>query len=55
MPDKIVLLCLGVWALLTGLFAVTNLHIVWSGPLAGFATLACDCVFDQGFSGTKQN
>lgn len=37
--DRLILILLGVWALVTGIFAVTNIQVVWSGPLAGFAAL----------------
>ncbi len=42
--DKIVLLTLGVWASLTGLALVTNLQIVWMGPITGLAALATGIV-----------
>ncbi len=44
MNDKLVLLLLAVWALLFGIFAVTNLRVVWSEPIMGFAALALGIV-----------
>ena len=32
-------IALGIWALLTGLFAVTNLRVEWGPQLLGFAAL----------------
>ena len=37
--DRLVLICLAVWALLFGLFSVTNIDVVWGKPLMGFAAL----------------
>ncbi len=42
--DKIVLLSLGIWALITGLLNVTNIEIVWSRPIMGLAALVCGIV-----------
>ncbi len=42
--DKTFWICLGVWALLTGIFAVTNIEVAWSRPLCGFAALATGIV-----------
>ena len=42
--DKLVLILLGIWAILTGVFAVTNLEVVWSRPVMGFAALALGVV-----------
>lgn len=37
--DTVALLCLAVWALLTGIMAVTNIQVVWMPVIAGFAAL----------------
>lgn len=42
--DKLILILLGIWAVLWGVFAVTNLRVEWSGPLMGFAALALGIV-----------
>ena len=42
--DRLILILLGVWAAITGIFAVTNVKVVWSEPLAGFAALALGLV-----------
>ena len=42
--DKLVLILLGVFLLLFGLFAVTNIEVVWGKPLMGFAALAAGAV-----------
>lgn len=39
MTDRLVLLALAIWALLFGVFTVTNLQIEWGRPLMGFAAL----------------
>lgn len=44
MFDKLVLLCLAVWALLFGIFAVTNLKVAWGEPIMGFAALVLGVV-----------
>jgi hypothetical protein len=44
MLDKIILICLAVWALLYGLLAVTNLEVTWGRPICGFAALALGIV-----------
>lgn len=44
MSDKLTLLCLAVWALLFGLFAVTNLRVEWGQPIMGFAALVLGVV-----------
>jgi hypothetical protein len=41
MLNSIGLVALGVWAILTGFAAVTDIHIAWSVPLAGFGALVC--------------
>lgn len=42
--DKLVLICLAVWALLFGLFTVTNIQVEWGKPLMGFAALVLGIV-----------
>ena len=42
--DKLVLILLGVFLLLFGIFAVTNIEVVWGKPLMGFAALAAGIV-----------
>ena len=42
--DKIVLILLGVFLLLFGVFSVTNIEVVWGKPLMGFAALAAGIV-----------
>lgn len=37
--DRWVLILLAVWALLFGIFTVTNLRVEWGNPLMGFAAL----------------
>jgi hypothetical protein len=44
MFDKVTLLCLAVWALLFGLFAVTNIQVEWGKPIMGFAALVLGIV-----------
>ena len=44
MFDKLILICLAVWALLFGLFAVTNIRVEWGTPLMGFAALVLGIV-----------
>ncbi len=39
MFDRLVLACLGIFLLLYGIFAVTNLQIEWGKPIMGFAAL----------------
>lgn len=39
--DKLVLIFLCIWALLTGLFSVTNLQVTWGPQVLGFSALAC--------------
>ncbi len=39
MGDKLVLICLAIWALLFGILHVTNISIVWADPVMGFAAL----------------
>lgn len=42
--DKLVLILLAIWALLFGLFAVTNFEVVWGKPIMGFAALCLGVV-----------
>lgn len=42
--DRIILILLGIWSFITGLFAVTNLQVQWSGPIMGFSALALGIV-----------
>jgi hypothetical protein len=44
MLDKLVLILLGVFFLLFGLFAVTNIEVVWGKPIMGLAALAAGVV-----------
>lgn len=44
MLDKLVLWCLAIWALLFGLFTVTNVQVEWGRPLMGFAALVLGIV-----------
>ena len=37
--DRLLLICLAVWALLFGLFSVTNISIEWGKAIMGFAAL----------------
>jgi len=39
MWDRVVLICLGIWALITGILSVTNVQVTWGPQLAGFAAL----------------
>lgn len=42
--DKLVLICLAIWALLFGLFSVTNITVTWGPQVMGFAALALGIV-----------
>lgn len=42
--DKWILVLLGIWAIITGIFAVTNIQVTWSQPIMGFAALALGVV-----------
>lgn len=42
--DKLLLILLGIFLTLYGIFAVTNIQVVWSAPLMGFAALAAGLV-----------
>ena len=44
MTDRLLLILLGVFLLLYGLFAVTNLRVEWGPALMGFAALAAGVV-----------
>lgn len=44
MWDKILLICLAVFFLLYGLFAVTNVTVVWGPVLIGFAALVAGII-----------
>lgn len=50
--DRLLLILLGIFLLLTGVMAVTNIEVAWSRPLAGFSALAAGvvCVI-RAFSG----
>lgn len=39
MTDKLILILLGIFALIFGIFAVTNIQVTWSQPIMGFAAL----------------
>jgi len=42
--DKLILLLLAVWALLYGIFAVTNIRVDWGPTILGFAALVLGIV-----------
>lgn len=42
--DRLVLICLAIWALLFGIFTVTNLQVAWGHPMMGFAALVLGIV-----------
>jgi hypothetical protein len=42
--DKLVLICLAVWAFLFGLLTVTNIKVEWGNPIMGFAALVLGIV-----------
>ena len=42
--DRIVLICLAVWAILFGLFTVSNFQMEWGRPIMGFAALVLGVV-----------
>lgn len=44
MFDKLILVLLGIWALLFGLFKVTNIQVVWADPVMGLAALVLGIV-----------
>jgi hypothetical protein len=47
MLTRTVLIALGVYLLLVGLLTVTNIEVVWSRPIMGFAALVAGgiCLF----------
>ena len=52
MFDRVLLVCLAIWALLFGLFKVTNLKVEWGEPIMGFAALVLGIVcLIRAFSG----
>ncbi len=42
--DKTVMILLGVFLLLFGVFAVTNLQVEWGKPIMGFSALAAGVI-----------
>jgi len=44
MSDRLILILLGIWALIFGIFTVTNIKVEWSNPIMGFAALALGIV-----------
>lgn len=44
MFDKLLLVLLGVFLLLYGIFAVTNVRVEWGRPIMGFSALAAGIV-----------
>jgi hypothetical protein len=44
MNSKVFLILLGVFLVLYGFFAVTNIRVVWSQPIMGFSALAAGVV-----------
>ncbi len=44
MFDKVILILLGIWSLIYGIFAVTNIKVEWSQPIMGFAALCLGIV-----------
>ncbi len=42
--DRLILILLGIFLFLYGIFAVTNIKVEWSGPIMGFAALAAGVV-----------
>jgi hypothetical protein len=42
--DRLVLICLAIWAFLFGLFTLTNIRIEWGQPLMGLAALVVGVV-----------
>ena len=47
MTSRWILLALGIYMLIVGLLAVTNIQVQWSGPIAGFAAIVTGllCLF----------
>ena len=55
MFDRVVLICLGVFLLLFGLFTVTNFQVEWGKPIMGFSALIAGVVLlIRGFGGSWQ-
>jgi uncharacterized membrane protein HdeD (DUF308 family) len=44
MWDKALLVSMGVFTILFGIFSVTDLQVEWSKPLMGFAALICGII-----------
>lgn len=44
MFDRVVLICLGIFLLLYGLFSVTNIEVLWGKPIMGLAALVAGTV-----------
>jgi hypothetical protein len=44
MFDKLLLILLGLFLVLFGVFAVTNLQVEWGKPIMGFSALAAGVV-----------
>lgn len=44
MSDKLLLILLGIFLLLFGIFAVTNVEVVWGRAIMGIAALAAGVV-----------
>lgn len=42
--DRLVLILLGIFLLIYGLLAVTNLQVVWAEPIKGFSALAAGVI-----------
>lgn len=42
--DRLVLICLAIWALIFGILSVTNIEVTWSRPIMGFAALVLGVV-----------
>lgn len=42
--DKMTLILIGVFLLLFGIFAVTNLQVEWGKPIMGFSALAAGVI-----------
>lgn len=42
--DKLLLILLGVFLLLYGFFAVTNIRVEWGTPIMGFSALAAGVI-----------
>jgi uncharacterized membrane protein len=44
MFDRLILISLGIFTVLFGIAAVTNIEIVWMKPITGLAALVCGVV-----------